>query len=156
MFENLVIYFRHKNSFQMGGVHFFLFLPSTASSMIGALSMIQRVVLGLHILPARFKCALCILLSYQGKQPVTQRKKPTLTTAALSLQKRVQEAANTDKPSPGKEFNKPYLYLSYNKVHHSQMVVVDIKWLYKSLSWSVAPIVQIEGIMQVLRRDLAF
>ncbi|XP_013049663.3 zinc finger C2HC domain-containing protein 1B isoform X1 [Anser cygnoides] len=36
----------------------------------------------------------------EGKQPVTQRKKPTLTTAALSLQKRVQEAANTDKPSP--------------------------------------------------------
>uniref|UniRef100_U3IIC3 Zinc finger C2HC-type containing 1B n=1 Tax=Anas platyrhynchos platyrhynchos TaxID=8840 RepID=U3IIC3_ANAPP len=35
-----------------------------------------------------------------GKQPVTQRKKTTLTTAALSLQKRVQEAASTDKPSP--------------------------------------------------------
>lgn len=40
MFENFVIYFRHKNSFQMGEVHFFLFLPSTASSMIDALSMI--------------------------------------------------------------------------------------------------------------------
>ncbi|NXI65799.1 ZC21B protein, partial [Anseranas semipalmata] len=35
-----------------------------------------------------------------GKQPVTQRKKPTLTTAVLSLQKRVQEAANTDKLIP--------------------------------------------------------
>ncbi|XP_009481336.2 zinc finger C2HC domain-containing protein 1B [Pelecanus crispus] len=35
-----------------------------------------------------------------GKQPVTQRKPPTLTTAVLSLQKRVQEGANTDKPRP--------------------------------------------------------
>ncbi|NXL05306.1 ZC21B protein, partial [Mesembrinibis cayennensis] len=40
-----------------------------------------------------------------GKQPVTQRKPPTLTTAVLPLQKRVQEGANTDNPraetSPG-------------------------------------------------------
>ncbi|NWY60858.1 ZC21B protein, partial [Chionis minor] len=35
-----------------------------------------------------------------GKQPVTQRKPPPLTTAVLSLQKRVQEGANTDKPRP--------------------------------------------------------
>ncbi|NWQ87371.1 ZC21B protein, partial [Burhinus bistriatus] len=35
-----------------------------------------------------------------GKQPVTQRKPPTLTTAVLSLQKRVQEGVNTDKPTP--------------------------------------------------------
>ncbi|KAM6207420.1 zinc finger C2HC domain-containing protein 1B [Sarcoramphus papa] len=35
-----------------------------------------------------------------GKQPVTQRRPPTLTTAVLSLQKRVQEGANTDEPRP--------------------------------------------------------
>ncbi|NXN65169.1 ZC21B protein, partial [Himantopus himantopus] len=35
-----------------------------------------------------------------GKQQVTQRKPPILTTAVLSLQKRVQEGANTDKPRP--------------------------------------------------------
>ncbi|NWX74536.1 ZC21B protein, partial [Alca torda] len=35
-----------------------------------------------------------------GKQPVTQRKPPTLTTAVLSLHKRVQEGANTVKPGP--------------------------------------------------------
>ncbi|XP_049656332.1 zinc finger C2HC domain-containing protein 1B [Accipiter gentilis] len=35
-----------------------------------------------------------------GKQPVTQRKPPTLTTAVLPLQKRVQEGANTDEPRP--------------------------------------------------------
>ncbi|NXJ97315.1 ZC21B protein, partial [Corythaixoides concolor] len=35
-----------------------------------------------------------------GKQPATQRKPPTLTTAVLLLQKRVQEGANTDKPGP--------------------------------------------------------
>jgi len=48
-------------------------------------------------------CELCIFF-HQGKQPVTQRKPPTLTTAVLSLQKRVQEGASTDKPRPGKEF----------------------------------------------------
>ncbi|XP_035755762.1 zinc finger C2HC domain-containing protein 1B [Egretta garzetta] len=35
-----------------------------------------------------------------GKQPVTQRKPPTLMTSALPLQKRVQEDANTSKPRP--------------------------------------------------------
>ncbi|NXJ35575.1 ZC21B protein, partial [Ciconia maguari] len=35
-----------------------------------------------------------------GKQPATQRKPPNLTTAVLSLQKRVEEGANTDKPRP--------------------------------------------------------
>nr|XP_021150425.1 zinc finger C2HC domain-containing protein 1B isoform X1 [Columba livia] len=35
-----------------------------------------------------------------GKQPVAQRKPPTLTPAVLSLQKRVQEGAHTDKPKP--------------------------------------------------------
>ncbi|XP_075604413.1 zinc finger C2HC domain-containing protein 1B [Balearica regulorum gibbericeps] len=35
-----------------------------------------------------------------GKQPVTQRKPPTLTTAVLPLQKREQEGANTDELRP--------------------------------------------------------
>ncbi|NWZ53803.1 ZC21B protein, partial [Haliaeetus albicilla] len=35
-----------------------------------------------------------------GKQPVTPRKPPTLTTAVSPLQKRVREGANTDKPKP--------------------------------------------------------
>ncbi|XP_064505347.1 zinc finger C2HC domain-containing protein 1B isoform X1 [Pseudopipra pipra] len=33
------------------------------------------------------------------KQPLTQRKTPTLTPAVLSLLERVQKGANTDKPS---------------------------------------------------------
>ncbi|XP_054676749.1 zinc finger C2HC domain-containing protein 1B [Grus americana] len=35
-----------------------------------------------------------------GKQPVTQRKPPTLTTAVLPLQKTEQEGANTVEPRP--------------------------------------------------------
>ncbi|NXK24749.1 ZC21B protein, partial [Arenaria interpres] len=35
-----------------------------------------------------------------GKQPVTKKKAPPLTTGVLALQKRVQEGANTDKPAP--------------------------------------------------------
>ncbi|NWS70206.1 ZC21B protein, partial [Crotophaga sulcirostris] len=35
-----------------------------------------------------------------GKQPVTQRKPPTLTPAVLALKKRLQESTNTEKPSP--------------------------------------------------------
>ncbi|KAM6355856.1 LOW QUALITY PROTEIN: zinc finger C2HC domain-containing protein 1B [Podargus strigoides] len=49
------------------------------------------------------RCAFAAKTTKQasGKQPVTQRKPPTLTSAMLSLQKTVKEGANTDKLRPG-------------------------------------------------------